>query len=487
MAKGWGQVRRGVMAFAMALACAAAPVAVAHAQIFMGPEQEKKIGAEEHPKILQQYSGVYNERDLAGYVASIGGRIAANSNDPSIGYTITLLNSPVVNAFALPGGYVYITRGIIALANSEAEVAGVLGHEIGHVTAHHTAKRYDRAMATNILGALAGILTGSSAVGQIAGLGGQAYLASFSREQEYQADELGVIALARTGYDPYAQADFLNTMGMEMDLEARLAGKDPNRVDFFASHPNTPDRVRKAIEEAKTSGVKVASRPRRHDEYLANINGMLYGDDPAEGYVRGRTFIHPDLGFKFTVPEGFTLQNTASAVGATAKDGSLIIFDMARSKSGANPSNYLVNEFAPEVKTRAGRVETFTANGMSGATTLVQVQTQQGTRNLRMVAMAGPDNMMYRFLCVTATGRTQAIEGPFQKTVYSLTRLSASERKTVKPLRVRVVTAGSGDTAASLGKRMQFDDHQEERFRAFNGLGPNDGVKAGYKYKIIAE
>ena len=487
MAKGLGSVRRSVMALMLALACAATPIAAAHAQIFMSAEQEKKIGAQEHPKILQQYGGVYNERDLDAYVATIGGRIAANSNDPSMGYTITLLNSPVINAFALPGGYVYITRGIIALANSEAEVAGVLGHEIGHVTAHHTAKRYDRAMATNILGALAGILTGSQAVGQIAGLGGQAYLASFSREQEYQADELGVIALARTGYDPYAQADFLNTMGLEMDLEARLAGKDANRVDFFASHPNTPDRVRKAIEEAKGSGVPMASRPRRHDEYLSHINGMLYGDDPKEGFIRGRTFVHPGLGFKFTVPEGFTLQNTASAVGATAKDGSLIIFDMGKSKSGANPSNYLVNEFAPEVKTRAGRVETFTANGLSGATTLVQVQTQQGTRNLRMVAMAGANNIMYRFLCVTPTNRTQAMEGPFQKTVYSFNRLSSAERKTAKPLRVRVVTAGSGDTVASLAKRMQFDDYKVERFRAFNGLGANEAIKAGYKYKIIAE
>ena len=478
---------RAIAAAAIAVLPSLVPLASARAQIFMGAEQEKKIGSEEHPKILQQYGGVYNERDLAGYVATIGGRIAANSNDPSIGYTITLLNSPVINAFALPGGYVYITRGIIALANSEAEVAGVLGHEIGHVTSHHTAKRYDRAMATNIIGVLAGVLTGSSAVGQIAGLGGQAYLASFSREQEYQADQLGVIALARTGYDPYAQADFLNTMGMEMDLEAKLAGQQPNRVDFFASHPNTPDRVVKAIQEAKSSGIAVSQRPRLRNEYLSHINGMLYGDDPKEGFVKGRTFVHPDLGFKFTVPKGFTLQNTASAVGAKAQDGSLIIFDIGKSKSGSNPANYLANEFAPEVKTRAGRIETFSVNGMPAATTLVQVQTQQGTRNLRMVAVAWSKSDMYRFLCVTPTDRTQAVEGPFQNTVMSLSRLSADERKTAKPLRVRVVTAAAGDSVQSLASRMQFEDHQVERFLTFNGMGPNDKVKAGSKYKIIRE
>jgi len=478
---------RMLIALAILAAGALGSVRPAHAQVFMSAEQEKKIGAQEHPKILQQYGGVYHERDLDAYVATIGGRIAANSNDPKMGYTVTLLNSSVINAFALPGGYVYITRGILSLANSEAELAGVLGHEIGHVTAHHTAKRYDRAMATNILGALAGILTGSSAVGQIAGLGGQAYLASFTREQEYQADQLGVIALARTGYDPYAQADFLHTMDLETSLDAQLAGKNARGSDFFASHPNTPDRVVKAIQEAKASGVAVSARPRLRNEYLTHINGMLYGDDPKEGIVRGRTFLHPDLGFKFTVPSGFTIQNTPSAVGARAQDGSLIIFDIGKSKSGSDPGRYLSQEFAPEVKTRAGRIETFSVNGMPAATTLVQVQTQQGTRNLRMVAIAWSKSDMYRFLCVTATNRTQAMEGPFQSTVMSLARLSQSERKTAKPLRVRVVTAGSGDSVKSLASRMQFDDHREARFRAFNGMDANDVVKSGQKYKIIAE
>jgi predicted Zn-dependent protease len=459
----------------------------ADAQIFMSKAQEKEIGQQEHPKILKSY-GVYPDSALSGYIAQIGGSIAANSNDPNVGYTMTLLNSPIVNAFALPGGYVYITRGILALANSEAEVAGVLGHEIGHVTARHTAKRYDRAIGTGILGAIVGAVTGNQIASELFNLGGQLYLAGFSRQQEYEADLLGVRSLARTGYDPYAEADFLATLDAETNLEAKLAGTEPQRMQFFATHPNTPDRVKSAIEEAKKQGVAMNGKPRNRDIYLTKIEGMIYGDSPSDGFVRGQTFMHPELKLSFKVPDGFSLQNSPEAVVATAKDGSGIQFDGGKAPAGRDPKTYLTNDFANEIKVRPRNIETFDVNGMRAATGTARAQTSDGsTVDVRMTAIEYESGTMYRFLMITPTNLTKSRDSALRATIMSFRKLSDSEAAALKPLRIHVVTAGAGDSVASLSSRMSFNDYREERFRVLNGLGTSGQVVAGERYKIITE
>lgn len=471
----------------LSAALALLPARPAQAQVFMSKNQEKEIGSSEHPKILEEYGGVYDGFDLSAYVATIGGRVAANSDDPSIGYTVTLLNSPIVNAFALPGGYVYVTRGLVALANSEAELAGVLGHEIGHVTARHTAKRYDRAVGTSILGTIASIALGSSIAGDLIGMGGQLYLASFSRQQEYEADLIGVRVLARTGYDPFAQADFLNTMKMDSELEAKIAGAEASRAEFLATHPNTGDRVLRAIEEAKKSGLSVQAHPRLKNEYLAKIDGMTYGDDPKEGFVRGRTFQHSVLKFSFMVPEGFRLQNTSQAVAAQANDGSLMVFDGRKVRSGTGAARYLQGEFAQEVGARPRNIESLTIGGMAAATGTTSGRTSQGNADIRLVAIEYAPDMMYRFILVTPTNRTAQQAKPMRDAVMTFRRLSNAEAAKLKPLRVRIVTAKAGDSTQSLAQRMAYSDYRVERFRVLNGLDGNKGVTAGARYKIVAE
>lgn len=479
-----GVVRLCAFAFVSGLFLSSAP---ADAQIFMSKAQEKQIGQEEHPKILKSYGGAYPDAAVSGYVAQIGGRIAANSDDPSVGYTVTLLDSPVVNAFALPGGYVYITRGILALANSEAEVAGVLGHEMGHVAKRHTAKRYDRAVGTGLFGAIVGAVTGSPIVSDLINLGGQLYLSGFSRQQEYEADLLGVRYISRAGYDPYAQADFLATMNAQSNLEAKLAGVEAQRVEFFSTHPNTPDRVKRAIEEAKSQGAVINARPRLRDAYLSKINGMVYGDDRKQGFVRGQTFMHPELKLSFNVPTGFRLQNSSQAVVATAKDGSAIQFDGGKVSAGRAPQTYLTNEFANEIKLRPQNIETFTVNGMRAATGTAQASTQSGRVDVRMVAIEYASGTMYRFLLVTPTNVTSSRDAAMRQTVTSFRKLSNSEANALKPLRIRVVKAGAGDSVASLSRRMSFSDYREERFRVLNGLGTSEQVVAGERYKIVTE
>jgi predicted Zn-dependent protease len=473
----------GAGALALALVAGAPPV---RAQIFMSPQQEKQVGADEHKKIVPQFGGLYTERNLGGYVSNLGQTLARSSDDPSIGYTFTLLNSPIVNAFALPGGYVYVTRGLLALANSEAELGGVIGHEVGHVTGHHTAKRYDRAVGSAILGGLLGALTGSQIVGNIANLGGQAYVAGFSRSQEYEADLKGVRTLARAGYDPFAQADFLDTLRREEQLTSKLSGQEKARFQFFATHPNTADRVQKAAEEAQKQGVGGPyGKPRKRNDYLSQIDGMIYGDDPKQGFIRGRTFSHPDLRIKFTVPPGFALQNSDEAVAARAQDGSMIIFDGGRVAPGTDPVRYLQSDFAEEIKAQPQNIRAFDVNGLRAASGLAQGQTESGQVIVKMVAIQPSPQQMYRFLCLAPADGFGAREAGFDQTIRSFQRLSNQEASALKPLRIRVVTAGAGDTAQSLAARMVFEDFREERFRVLNGLNPGDAVKSGERYKII--
>src|SRR5688500_13012751 len=224
-------------------------------------QQESQLGREEHPKILAEFGGEYTEKpELTAYVSSVGQFIASTCERTEVKYTFTVLNTPDVNAFAVPGGYIYTTRGLLALANNEAELASVLGHETGHITARHTAERMGQAQQTQLgvlgatlLGAVLGGQTGADLAGGLASQYGQVRLAGYSQEQEFEADSLGVRYMKRATYDPQAAASFLSALRAQTQLEAKLAGKDPNLVDdqnMMASHPRTADRVQRAIQEA---------------------------------------------------------------------------------------------------------------------------------------------------------------------------------------------------------------------------------------------
>ncbi|MEM8785901.1 MAG: M48 family metalloprotease, partial [Pseudomonadota bacterium] len=339
--------------------------------ILMSPEQEKKIGAEQHPKILEEFGGAYDVPEIGGYVAELGGRLVAKSEMAGQTFTFTVLNSPVVNAFALPGGYVYISRGLMALANSEAELAGVLGHEVGHVTRRHSARRYTRAVGAGILSEVAriggAIMRGDAAgqiLGQVAGMGSQLYVLKYSRDQEYEADEVGILYIDRVGYDPFAMADFLDSMQDQSVLAAQLQGfaVDPNQVDYFSTHPNTGERVRRATQNALGTGAIAGDLPARRDAYLDLIDGLLYGDDPKEGLVVDGQFVHPDLRFRFDVPDGFSVQNSPSAVRGRHESGGQFVFAGVRSNKGSSLA--VINDTFRDRE--GGRLEQIRATEING-------------------------------------------------------------------------------------------------------------------------
>lgn len=465
-------------------ACSTNPATGERMFSLMSPETEQSTGDQEHPKLVQEFGGEIKDAEVKRYVDSVGQLLARTSELPDQKFSFTVLDSDIVNAFALPGGYVHITRGLMALANNEAELAGVMAHEIGHVTGRHAAQRYSQAMGANILSTILGI--GLGGIGQQLGqAAGSYYLAGYSQDQEFQADSLGVRYLRRAGYDVQAMADFLASLRAQSQLEATLAGQSPGTVDesnIMASHPRTLDRVQRATAEAGV-GAPVKDPIEARDIYLRKIHGMIYGDSPEQGYVRGQRFIHPALRFSFDVPSGFKLNNTASAVKANGPNGAGILFDMKPLGSNSSMASYIQQALGGN----KAQIENITVNGMEGATAAISGNTSAGQRTIRLVAIRFDQTRVARMVFVTTPQQAQSLSEALRTTTYSFRKLTAQEAAAVQPQRIQIVRVRAGDTVDSLAARMAFPDRKVERFRVLNGLQANEGVTSGQLIKIVVE
>ena len=453
---------------------------------FMSPEQERRVGEQEHQNVIDEF-GVYDDPEIQRYVASIGQLLAATSEMPDLDWTVTVLDSEIVNAFALPGGYVYVTRGLMALAENEAQLAGVLGHEIGHVTARHPAQRYTSGVLTQVgvlaAGILGGSVLGTPAAGDVAGIVGQAYMASYSREQEYEADDLGIRYLARAGYAPEAMSEFLAKMEAEKELLARMRNQTPRGSSWFDTHPQTPQRVARAAGVAGQYQVRDPMRAR--DVYLDKIDGMLYGDSPEQGYVRDTLFAHPELGFRFEVPADFYLVNSPQRVTGYGPDDSMIVFDGA-SQRGGSARDYLTRVWARGIDLRD--VERIDVNGMEAATGSARGTLRGGgTVDIRLVAIRWRDDTIYRFTFISPSNRTAARQEDFRRTTHSFRPLTDAERRDLRPLRLRIHTVQQGETVEGLARRMAGANFRLERFMVLNGLRQGDRLQPGQRVKLVAE
>src|SRR6476620_11042670 len=282
----------------------------------IAPQPEKLLSASEqreHLRILAAYGGIYREPRVQNMLEKTVDKLVAASERPDLRYEVTILNSPAVNAFALPNGQLYVTRGLIALAHDTSELASVLAHEMAHVSARHAEIREDQARQAALVNRVATDLLSDPQLGALALAKSKITLANFSRAQEFEADGIGVGISARAGYDPYGAERFLTSMGMNSHLRAQRASIDPRAPDFLSSHPATPERVTNAVANARQYTSPGAGQ-RDRNEYLGMLDGLVYGEDPSEGFVRGRRFLHPKLGFTFTAPDGFVLENTPQAV-----------------------------------------------------------------------------------------------------------------------------------------------------------------------------
>lgn len=452
-------------------------------------QADKEQGAKAHPQLLQEFGGVYGGSQAA-YVTSVGRKIAVQSSlsNAQGDFTISLLNSPVNNAFAIPGGYVYITRQLMALCNDEAEMAGVLGHEVGHVAALHGQRRQAAAQRNAIGGALLQILTGAvlgnSGLGgllqQGIGTGTQLLTLKFSRSQEYEADDLGIRYLNRAGYDPKALSDMLASLAAQSALDARTSGRSNAVPEWASTHPDPASRVSRALAKAQETGS--ASTVRNRDAFLAALNGVTYGDDPKQGIIENSRFVHPDLRIAFTAPSGYAMVNGTQAVSITGSGGQAQFGGAAYS---GDLNNYVVSIFralSSDGSVNPATPQRTTVNGMPAAYSTARANTQSGQVDVTVIAYELSSNQAFHFLMLTPAG---AGFGPFNAMAQSFNRISAQEAAAIKPRKVSVVTVKSGDTIASLSSRMAFDSYKQERFLTLNGLTASSPLAPGQKVKIV--
>jgi predicted Zn-dependent protease len=435
------------------------------------------ISREQHPRILATYGGEYSDRRLERMVAKVVGSLTLDPENPGQSYQITILDSPNINAFALPGGYLYVTRGLLALANDSAELAAVLAHEMAHVTANHGVQRQQKEAEEVLASQVVNDVLGDDPAARVALVRGKLRLAQFSRNQELEADAIGIRSIAQAGYDPFSAARFLQSMAAYSASRSVTGAVDEN-LDFLASHPTAPQRIELALRHARQYAPPGTGK-RNRDEFLAGIDGMLFGDTPDEGYVRGQTFIHPKLGITFSVPEGFVIDNTAAAVTAAGPGDIAVRFDGVSLDQRVSLADYVRSGWVAGLD--AASVRPTTVNGNDAVT--AQASAEGWRFDVTVIRAAG---QVYRLL-TAAPASSDLLEPTAQAVRSSFRALSAAERGSLKPLRLRVVTVRPGDTIVSLANQMQGVDSKLDMFRLINAISAGSTVSVGSKVKIITD
>lgn len=489
-----------------AMAMASVVVVPAAAQTRSGGVQpftqsERQQGAQAHSQILAEMGGAMTGR-AADYTRQVGQNISVQSglSTARSDFNVTLLDSAVNNAFALPGGYVYVTRQLMGLMNNEAELAGVLGHEVAHTAARHARQRQSAATRNGLLGIAGTVLGGllGNNGGLLGALGrglqqnsmraAQVATLGFSRSQETQADDLGIQYLARAGYDTRALSTMLASLAAQNVLDVRSSGRDARDVPEWAStHPDPASRVQRALQQAQRMG-GVGGRTNR-DEFLNALNGTLYADDPAQGVIEGRDFLHPDMRLAFTVPQGFGIGNSPAAVNVSGNTGQAQ-FTTLGSQGGRDLDTYVAQVFRQIAGGQQGQQSQLnipqprrtTINGLPAAYSMTRANTQNGPVDVTVVAYDF-GNQTYHFQALTRAGGGTTFDTMFN----SVRRLSPNEAAAIRPRRIEVVTVPrTGGNVQTYAARMAYRDYQAERFRVLNGLPANATTLApGTRVKVV--
>ena len=447
---------------------------------------DKAEGAKANPQLLAEFGGAVTGPQ-ASYVENVGKTIAFQSGlgNARSDFTVTLLNSPVNNAFAIPGGYVYVTRQLVALMNNEAELAGVLGHEVGHVAARHAAKRESAATRNTILGVLgsvlAGAVLGNSALGQLGqkifSTGSQLLTLKYSRGQESEADSLGVTYLRRAGYDPRAMGTVLRSLAQQTALDAQLTGTTDKVPEWASTHPDPASRVTAALALAGSNPRGMTNR----DTFLTRVDGLTYGEDPKQGVVDGRKFIHPAYRMTFQAPQGFYLVNGTRAVSISGQSGK---GELASAAYSGNLDAYVRAVFAglsDQQRLVPDSVRTTTVNGIPAAYGVVRTNTGDGTRDIVVFAYAWGPSQAFHFTTISEAGQAGAFDPMFS----SMRRITIGEAGAVRARRLMVVTVKKDDTLQSLARRMAYDDRPLDRFLVLNGFDAATRLVPGSRVKLI--
>jgi predicted Zn-dependent protease len=465
----------------LASACSTNPVTGKQDFVMMSEDQELSLGRDYHKQVMQQYKP-YNNPELQKYIEDIGQRLAEKSHRSHLIFRFQLLDSPEVNAFAVPGGYIYITRGIMSYMQDEAQLAGVIGHEIGHVTARHGVRQHAQSQLAGLLGAAVVLGTGNRDVAQISNVLGGAIISGYGRAHELESDRLGAEYLAKSGYD---SKKMIEVVGILKDQE--LANKERAQAEgrqvasyhgVFASHPRNDTRLKQVVAEAE----KYES-PQRNinnsEKFMRLMNGVTYGQSEDQGIVEGNRFYHKGLNFHLQFPDGWIIRNQPSQIVAQdprTKQGIIVqLEDLNRRESA---KQYLNSKFSSFQSGRA--VQTSEDQAYAGRAVVRQ---GQQARN----AVVGTVYRGNQAFILVGLGTNQALPGDeLINTMKSLRKLNRSERAKANEKKIKVVRAKKGDTFARLAKASpRLGSYAEQELRLLNGMFPTGEPKTGQLIKVV--
>lgn len=461
--------------------CAVNPATGRTDFVMMSERQELDLGARYNQEILKQ-NPPYADAKLQAYIQRVGERVARNSHRNQLSYVFTLVDSPDVNAFALPGGYIYIHRGLLAYLNSEAELAAVLGHEIGHVTARHSVRQQSQSTAWGLLGQAAAIGTGVGAVGDLTSVMGNAFVRGYGRDMELEADGLGAQYLARSGYDPQAMIEVVKVLKSQEDFareQAARRGEAPAQGGYhglFDTHPDNDRRLQEVIGPARAlvGGNQEVGR----DAFLQRLDGLVFGDSAASGIRRGRHFYHGELDFTLTYPQGWQLVNRADVlIGHTPDEQAFIAMTLEPADKALAPAEYLRKRVGNQ---RLVAGEELRLGTLRGYTAILQGQAA------RRVAVIYRGDSAYLFVAaVKGRASLESEDERFLEVIRSYRPLKATERKLAEPVRLHLVRAKAGQGMAGLARNSPLPSDGEAQLRLLNGLYPAGEPRAGQWLKTL--
>ena len=468
--------------------CATNPVSGQEDFVLLSQSQELAIGRQENPKVIKEF-GKYDNASLQAYINEVGQRLARHSHRPDLNYHFTLLDSDDVNAFALPGGYIYITRGLLAYLNSEAELAAVLGHEIGHVTARHSVRQISAAQAANL-----GYSLGAILVPELQQAGAQdlfnvlstAWIRGYGREHELEADRLGAEYLARVGYDPHAMIEVIKVLKHQEQFAVQVAREEHRQPQVyhgvFATHPDNDTRLQQVVGEANRLKGGQITRGNNHLGFLHQLQGLTYGPSARQGIVRGNHFYHRELDFGLDLPAGWQVDNLPDALIVSAPGEVAALQVTVDELKGQSPLQYLLKRFGVDHISEGRPLD---VGHLPGYTGIVPLRTRYGTRQSRIAALFYHQRA-YLFIGISQKAADRArFDGPFLDTFRSFHALSAAEQAKAEPLRIHLLTVTAQSRYETLARHSALPAHAAAILRLLNNDYPAGEPRPGELLKVV--
>lgn len=466
----------GLMVVLLALAgCSTNPATGKRQIAFIGEQQEIQMGREADQQISQQL-GLYPDQELQAYVNRLGQQLAAKSERPDLPWTFRVVDDPVVNAFALPGGFIYVTRGLLSHLTSEAELVSVLGHEIGHVTGRHSVEQMSKAQLAQV-GLIAGMILQPELAnyGDLATTGLQLMFLKYGRDDEREADSLGLRYLNQQNYDPREMSDVFRTLARVSAQQGQ--GRIPG---WLSTHPTPEDRIQRINAQVAELG-NVSNRTIGRERYLNAIDGVVFGTNPREGYFQGNTFIHPELGFQLRFPEGWKAQNQKQAVGAMSpKQDAVVVLTL----SGRRSPDEAAREFFSQQGIVQGQALQARLDGLPAVARLFGVQRGQGGNLQGIVAFVEKDNKVYQILGYTLAQSFNRYDNLLSNSLGSFERVTDRRLLDVQPARLDVVSVPSAMTLDEFNRRYPSSVNLET-LAIINDAERNTRFPAGTEVKRV--